>query len=249
VHRLADRFGIIRENGSVLEGSIRLIKLPTSKKPDRLLRDLDPSEYNTDETLSNAMHQTSIGEKGRKMKIMKRSDQVNKVNATPTLLKRAPNSRSSSSLTDKEKAYAEARARIFSDESGDNDERTHELSASHHSAITPAGSAPPQPPQAEPKDVSLQSSSSLENKALYRNRNEEAFDPDFQRGVLLRSAPPMYFPTQHHQAAGAAPAYYPAVQQQFQSQHAQSRSTPSLAPDAPVFYPSNKQRYHRSETS
>jgi hypothetical protein len=45
VHRLADRFGIVRETGQVLEGSIRLIKLADSKIPVPLLQDLDLNAY------------------------------------------------------------------------------------------------------------------------------------------------------------------------------------------------------------
>ena len=38
LHRLADRFHIIREAGSVLPSSIRLIKIPESKIPAQLLQ-------------------------------------------------------------------------------------------------------------------------------------------------------------------------------------------------------------------
>ena len=54
VHRLADRFGIIREKGLILENSLRLIKVPESKVPETLLRDLDPAEYATTDLTSAA---------------------------------------------------------------------------------------------------------------------------------------------------------------------------------------------------
>ena len=39
LHRLADRFGIVRQPGSLLPGAIRLIKLPQSQVPTLLLQD------------------------------------------------------------------------------------------------------------------------------------------------------------------------------------------------------------------
>jgi hypothetical protein len=48
--RLADRFGIVRETGQVLEGSIRLIKLTDSKIPVPLLQDLDASAFSSSNT-------------------------------------------------------------------------------------------------------------------------------------------------------------------------------------------------------
>ena len=46
LHRLADRFGIIREPGVLMFGSIRLLKLSRSAIPSRLLQDLEPADYN-----------------------------------------------------------------------------------------------------------------------------------------------------------------------------------------------------------
>lgn len=135
LHRLADRFEIIRESN--LDGSIRLHKQPSSKIPTRLLLDVPPSEYaltsNTPENSTALSVATGLpsaasgsnndtantkAKKNRKMKIMKRSNsspassfagssegQQNK-NSNKNKLKNA-------SLTDKEKAYAEARARIM----------------------------------------------------------------------------------------------------------------------------------------
>lgn len=45
LHRLADRFGIVREQGILVYGAIRLIKLPVSSIPKKLLQDLEPDEY------------------------------------------------------------------------------------------------------------------------------------------------------------------------------------------------------------
>jgi hypothetical protein len=54
VHRLADRFGIVRETGQVLEGSIRLIKLTDSKIPVPLMQDLDASAFLSSSTSTGA---------------------------------------------------------------------------------------------------------------------------------------------------------------------------------------------------
>merc|ERR1712154_401763 len=45
LHRLADRFGILREAGSLMDGSIRLVKQKESQIPKKLLLD-HPSSMN-----------------------------------------------------------------------------------------------------------------------------------------------------------------------------------------------------------
>jgi len=205
VHRLADRFGIVRETGSLLEGSIRLIKRADTKIPARLLQDLEPHEYGETITAAAAtgmgpsqrsLSQTSLNNSAtggtgsakqppRKMKIMKRSS--NPTNNTRSQTgsgsdkqKRTLRQSSSSSFSEKERAYAEARARIFNDESetqasnsgGDENPPLNERSRS--SSCERPGTAT----ESLLKDLS---SSSLENKAVYRNRMEEAADPDFRR--------------------------------------------------------------------
>jgi hypothetical protein len=161
VHRLADRFGIVRETGQVLEGSIRLIKLADSKIPVPLLQDLDASAFSSSNTtgagatgssgvdsLSRQMaNQTlqpndnttnskttitstdpttttkkSKSSKPKKMKIMKRSDKSPGSSSGNDLLSSQTSSTSNSSKqrSEKEKAYAEARARIFNDEASSN---------------------------------------------------------------------------------------------------------------------------------
>ena len=46
LHRLADRFSIVRESGTLVDGYIRLVKLTDSRIPKKLLLHLEPSEYN-----------------------------------------------------------------------------------------------------------------------------------------------------------------------------------------------------------
>jgi len=162
LHRLADRFGIVRENGSILEGSIRLIKQKESSVPDVLLLDhvehinkknqvsskITTSHNNGSTTVStggaaaaaaaaavvtaggdgvagdegrssqtsNANNNSSanpIKEKTkRKMKIMKRNSSVESANGKA---KSTSKTRKNQNFSDKEKAYEEARARIFGD--------------------------------------------------------------------------------------------------------------------------------------
>lgn len=143
LHRLADRFGIIREQGSLLQttfgdgnmmamgsGAIRLIKLPQSKIPSCLLQDLDASVYEQGgdtATLPPAAEgvgsptrpsQTNKSQKPRKMKIMKRqgSNQSQSSNYKGGGKSNGSSHSGRLSLSDKEKAYAEARARIFQDQ-------------------------------------------------------------------------------------------------------------------------------------
>jgi len=282
LHRLADRFGIVRANGVVIEGSIRLIKVPETKIPSVLLQDLDPSEYMLPEQqqqsnattasegaagLATALSQTSLDggaattngtpqQPPRKMKIMKRSDS----NKGRSLGGRdgGTNSkqlvRKSSSVSDKEKAYAEARARIFSEESGGADGDSS--SATNQAPAAAAGSADSAFPSAAPasggggtpsrpaaaaqsplrslpsnessstsslnKAEELSSTPSSENKAVYRNRVEEAADPDFRRGVVVY---PPYYPA--GPPVGVVPAgtgggvAYPHSQHMGGAQHQQ----------------------------
>lgn len=259
VHRLADRFGIVRETGSLLEGSIRLIKRADTKIPARLLQDLEPHEYGEATATAagigqqqRSLSQTSLNNSAtgggtgsgkqppRKMKIMKRSS--NPTNNTRShhgsgsdKQKRTLRQSSSSSFSEKERAYAEARARIFNDESetqasnsgGDENPPLNERSRS--SSCERPGAAT----ESLLKDLS---SSSLENKAVYRNRMEEAADPDFRRchsvmvspsamssayvqntGVMVQQQlPPSYYPPPPPPFAGLVPTQ--ALQNQQQQQ-------------------------------
>lgn len=218
LHRLADRFGIVREAGSLLQmpsqeqGAIRLIKLPDSKIPRPLLQDMDASLYTAEpEQAASKQQQQQLQQQQppRKMKIMKRSD-----NNLHRLQKAAQNKKndaaaaSRKSLSDKEKAYAEARARIFQEEQGENNNTTgaNQASTADSAATTDAVTQGMAKLQTSPERAALyqHQSSSLrsstgslnsssvnnnnsetERKAVYRNYAEEAADPDFRRGVAV----------------------------------------------------------------
>eukprot|EP00545_Synedropsis_sp_CCMP1620_P005274 CAMPEP_0119013550 /NCGR_PEP_ID=MMETSP1176-20130426/8509_1 /TAXON_ID=265551 /ORGANISM="Synedropsis recta cf, Strain CCMP1620" /LENGTH=444 /DNA_ID=CAMNT_0006966647 /DNA_START=64 /DNA_END=1394 /DNA_ORIENTATION=- len=126
LHRLADRFEITRE--SISPEWIRCKKTPRSAIPSQLLIDLQPSEYNMGDeeasrltgvmnnlALNGGTNGTSKKKRPQKMKIMKRSSSSslasNKDGGKPS---RSTNQ--GGSLDDREKAYAEARARIFNDD-------------------------------------------------------------------------------------------------------------------------------------
>lgn len=241
VHRLADRFGIVRETGSLLEGSIRLIKRADTNIPARLLQDLEPHEYGETTATATAaagigpqqrsLSQTSLNNSAtggtgsgkqppRKMKIMKRSSNPASNTRSHTgsdKQKRTLRQSSSSSFSEKERAYAEARARIFNDESetqasnsgGDENPPLNEQSRS--SSCERPGAAT----ESLLKDLS---SSSLENKAVYRNRMEEAADPDFRRCHPVMVSPSAMSSAyaqnagvmmQQQQPPQIAPSYYP----------------------------------------
>lgn len=164
LHRLADRFGIVRETGTILEGSIRLIKQKDSKIPKVLLLD-HIEESNKDsankggdtETLTAGMDNLQVSSQGgaaapptkekkksNKMKIMKRNSNTE----TNGQAKSTPRSRKNKNFSDKEKAYAEARARIFADEaasSNNADGSGQTQSAPASMAPSPAATPPPAP--------------------------------------------------------------------------------------------------------
>lgn len=183
-HRLADRFTIIREKGILLNHSIRFVKTKDSRIPESLLRDIKPSVYEVPTTgpSPQVLLRNDSNIKAPKLKIMKpsrnaatqSSGSTNSVGSTP---------KSNSSLTDKEKAYAEARARIFEQqgsaegESAGVEDAANSLAAVAISASvsTLTASAPCFQPASDAK-------------AVYRNREEEASDPDFQRGVTYGHA-------------------------------------------------------------
>lgn len=225
-HRLADRFSILRENGVLLEGSIRLIKTPESRIPVVLLRNIDTSAYDTQQQLPQQTPATMMtsenpmmllsnnanneGSKRPKMKLMKRKDS----NSSAAANLKQQQSKSNqlllqkSTLTDKERAYEEARARIFGDESEQADgqedasnsiiDGTSDLHISV-SASDLAGSS---------RDHN-NSSTNLENKAVYRNRLEEAADPDFQRGRSV--VYPVAAAAHNTPSQAQTPSYAPAV--------------------------------------
>jgi hypothetical protein len=237
LHRLADRFNIVRENGNLYEGYIRLVKIKESRIPKSLLVNFDSSEYNNnsvDETSrsmesmniagvngSNTVPATNTKPRNRKMKIMKRrsSDDDSRNSNSDS---RTP--RKGQNFSDKEKAYAEARARIFAEEQG---EKTS-------NPVTPAStSAAPSPTSTPPtsqhgsnyfpsldaaasaaadNDSEKRASRNAVNKATWRNRQQEECDPDFRRGGPMVVQPQTYTTADVYAgfaAAAATPSAYP----------------------------------------
>ena len=203
LHRLADRFGLIREQGCTSD-MIRLIRLPESRVPNELLQDLDPSLYSATES--------EVKPKPRKMKIMKR----NKNSAHVQPANQDGNKNTRPSFSDKEKAYAEARARIFQEsESEDPNSRDTTLD----NIIQGLSNLTTQETSSLQRELSRNSAGSLnsstssnninsnpntnsnKNKAVYRNYAEEVADPDFQRSNIPRAA--------NSNLVASAPAFTP----------------------------------------
>jgi hypothetical protein len=257
LHRLADRFNIVRENGSLYEGYIRLVKLKESRIPKSLLVNLDSLEYNnnnsvdeTSKSMESMTMTTSVAgvngsgngngnnttpaanskPRNRKMKIMKRcssgdsSRNSNSDSRTP---------RKGKNFSDKEKAYAEARARIFAEEQG---EKTSNLGTPASTSAVPSPTSTPPTSQhgsnpfasldaaaaaGADNDSEKRASRNAVNKATWRNRQQEENDPDFQRGGRMVVQPQTYTTADVYAgfaATGATPAYppqtyYPAATQ------------------------------------
>lgn len=273
LHRLADRFGIVREN--LPSGMIRLVKVKESCIPSQLLIDLSPADYEESSSqqgvdglatklADNAnISTTTTTAKPRKMKIMKRSSSgvgsSNSLNKSSSSAEKAL-SRGRKKLSEKEKAYAEARARIFNEQASSGGGET--AAATTTTTTTTSDDVDGKVPVANEAPVLLaplveqhitassSSSSSLptvnhsescedvkiaasKNKATYRNRQQEAADPDFQR---LHSSSSLQ---QQYDAAYVAA---PPQQQQFTGYN----------PHAQQFYPSSSQaaqQYYPPTTS
>jgi hypothetical protein len=239
LHRLADRFSIVRENGSLAEGCIRLVKLKESTTPKKLLLHLDPSEYNPsldDATksieqmsLSNQNNNGSNNVSGnksrpRKMKIMKRNSSGDS-NKNSDDSRSAP--RKSKTFSDKEKAYAEARARIFSDEQGEQVASPATPAAASSAAPSPTITPPTSQHGsnsstsldadaafAEDRKARTRASGSTSNKATWRNRQQEENDPDFQRGGPMVVQPSYGTDVYGGYSGGGATVYPPQNTQQ-----------------------------------
>jgi hypothetical protein len=203
LHRLADRFGIVRE--TTPDGMIRLVKVKDSQIPKKLLIDLEPSEYEDDNdtevrALTSILSDSSIKGGKQKMKIMKRSSSsLGSSNSLKNSVEKGNSARDRKKLSDKEKAYAEARARIFN-ESGAN---TADADLKPNQVMTT--SPLPTPPESTSDSPSPleQQTDSVSSKVTWRNRREEENDPDFQR---------LAGPSSHYDAY-AAPVYgYPYSQ-------------------------------------
>jgi len=263
LHRLADRFNIVREQGyhnpnnhaNPNLGLIRLVKIKESRIPTVKLINLDLTQYDqsipqdrsegfgtmgiTDRlALTNLQDGGGNGKKVKKKEkvmIMKRSSSSSLTGGNDKRDKANANKRKGKKLSDKEKAYAEARARIFnSNESSTNTPEGSEH-ADSESVIFPLGSAnrsattSPVPSSTSlvgqkathlvPSQVSgseqtvntnkkkdakrgslpAAATGGAASKVLWRNREQEASDPDFQR----RHHPSVMIPSQmqYHQYA------------------------------------------------
>lgn len=201
LHRLADRFGLAREhNRTTVEstppppaGWMRLYRTPETQVPSVLLIDLEPHQYQ-DTTAADASN-TPATEKSKKSSskkkiLIKRNSSSSLGQNNNKLGSRSSSHNSSSDLTDKERLYAEARARIFNE----GQERSSSSSLGAAAAAEPSSSdhtfAPPEAALADAtSQLSLSSSNPTtttpappEQKVTWRNRRQEAYDPDFQRG-------------------------------------------------------------------
>mmetsp|Transcript_25564 Transcript_25564/g.37766 ORF Transcript_25564/g.37766 Transcript_25564/m.37766 type:complete len:420 (-) Transcript_25564:51-1310(-) len=213
LHRLADRFGIVRE--SISPEWIKLKKTPESAIPSQLLINLGPSDYclpddnDIQATLNSPAHVnnttgTNNKVKRNKMKIMRRSASSCSNNSDNGSTKPSRATNKKGTLTDKEKAYAAARARIFNSE----DAAENEVITPSQVVIPPAPSpvsipVPPPEEEARPAAATMGGIS----KVTWRNRQQEENDPDFQRGVV-------YAATQQQQQPTYG-GYYSQQQQQY----------------------------------
>lgn len=236
LHRLADRFGIVRE--PVNNEWIRCKKTPDSSIPALLLSQLGPEFYESEQTAARSMSQLSLGvpaavatkgafssnnkatapKRSNKMKIMKR-DSSSSLGASSIDGKRG-NGSSRSALSDsdkshlkrgtlpeKERAYAEARARIFNEGAAAASAATNGDSLEPN-MIASAGDMPkPSSYQSLPSTSSTGDQENFDqnepphqrsrpaaaaiggiSKVTWRNRQQEVNDPDFQRGVVYNNA-------------------------------------------------------------
>jgi hypothetical protein len=213
LHRLADRFHIVRE--TTPDGMIRLVKVKDSQIPSKLLIDLEPPEYDVTEhessaadvrALTHKLSDTSV--KTQKMKIMKRSSSsLGSSNSLKNSAATDTATRNRKKLSDKEKAYAEARARIF------NDENNAELKTTSEERTRSPQATPPERVSPSLLDQPATTDSSVSSKVTWRNRREEENDPDFYR-LAGRSS--------HYDAYATAPGpVYGYMQQQQQQQQQQ----------------------------
>jgi SUZ domain len=179
---------------------------------------------------------SSGSSKPRKMKIMKRANSnVSSGSDTKGASKNAGN-KQRNSLSEKERKYAEARARIFQQEetasSGDakvdpsssgsfnedagsssmkpvgNTSRTASNASSRSSS--PSTTPPRFGAEQSGNSGNEQATNSSRRKATYRNRQQEEADPDFKRGVAVRvAATPVVTASWN----AAATPYYPGTNQ------------------------------------
>jgi SUZ domain len=254
LHRLADRFSIVRESGNLVEGYIRLVKIKESRTPKKLLLHLDSKEYNcpVDEA-TRSMDQMNISGQGggssngvynpngnavnnkakpRKVKIMKRNSSTSGSGSSKNSdSKNTP--RKAKNLSDREKAYAEARARIFAEQQGEGE-----------AGIAAAG--PPTPAAATPSPTitpfaSRNSFNSLEedgipeesdDKARSRVANSAVTKATYRNRRQEENDPDF----QRGGAVGVPPSYGPDVYGGYPAGVA-GASYPQHTPQPASFYP------------
>jgi len=248
LHRLADRFNIVREQGyhnpnnsnNQIIGLIRLVKIKESRVPTVKLINLDLTLYNqstipqdrndgfgvtgiSDRLAVANLQEGGSGKKSKKkerVKIMKRSSSSGLAGGNGKSDKSNSSKQKGKKLSDKEKAYAEARARIFnSNESnvnslGESEHADSEIvNPPHGSANRSADTSPVSsnstnasanlkatylvPSQVSPNtgeqilttsrtkdakrgNLPAAATGGAASKVLWRNREQEASDPDFQ---------------------------------------------------------------------
>jgi hypothetical protein len=253
LHRLADRFGILRE--SMSPEWIRCKKTHQSAMPRQLLCDLGPSDYSLmdqdqqqQQTTTRAMSHLSINnsntttrsnggsnaakgtkavllKRPNKMKIMKRQASSNTSgDSLQGDSNGVSNASKKGSLTDKEKAYAEARARIFN-EANDNAATVATTTTTTQDNNTEAATvAPPAPLEEDATSRPAPAAATMGgiSKVTWRNRQQEENDPDFRRGVVYSAQQQQqYYAAQQQQQQqyyyDYDPAYAAAQQQQSSS--------------------------------
>lgn len=235
-------------------GLIRLVKVKESRIPTLMLIDVDMSQYDrvtpqdrtdglsvmkiTEQLSGTSLQEGSTGivvkksKKKENIKIMKRSSSSALTTGSEKSAKSKASKRKSKNLSDKEKAYAEARARIFNsaDSSVNNTPDASEHADNGSTDGTPPGSAN-RSRAASPVQIKSESTGSCKvvdetsskptkagnvvtnnekiaskrsilpvavttgaaSKVTWRNREQEASDPDFRRGHhnIMMQVPPM----------------------------------------------------------
>mmetsp|Transcript_3273 Transcript_3273/g.6797 ORF Transcript_3273/g.6797 Transcript_3273/m.6797 type:complete len:603 (+) Transcript_3273:359-2167(+) len=258
LHRLADRFGIVRESPS--DGNshgqgvnlIRLVKTKSSHTPAQLLIDLDVSGHgakddgNGANKVTKSMSATNLeasggGSKsqkqpnsGKKMMIMKRNgnDPFSKKSDSKSDGKKKKQGLKGKKMDEKERAYAEVRARIFGESTGGAVSEVPATSTTRTERYSPGLPNIPPPfepqPQVEPEVVAVKRGSGKVRasnggadggggtKATWRNRMQEENDPDFRRGRVAVPVQYGHAYTNTYNEAYAVPstsAYNPGTQQ------------------------------------
>lgn len=208
LHRLCDRFQVSRETLDV--DWIALTKTEHACIPSKLLINLDPSQYALEEQLTSL----TLVSKPVKMKIMKRSGS-NSFGSSGSILEKSEKSKSYKKNLpgkEKEKAYAEARARIFS-----NGMEGDESTLPKYDALTRLPKSQAEPPASftQHESSSLQndphnaSNVGMVSKVTWRNRQQEEADPDFQRQQ------PYYSTGYHYPQQQQQPQFYGPYDQTY----------------------------------